>query len=130
MAYKTIISMIRHTISLGASGAVFGLYTLAVLCKLFPASYNGGNAAMAFERISKLTEAIVFGWFVLHSVMHEISMIVNGGKEDGGSVTGINYMAHLGGVAAGGTLMLLLRRISTFTKKRRGVFNDKHIEYD
>ncbi len=119
--------MLRHTISLGASGAVFGLYTIAVLSKLFQASYNGRNAAL--KRISNLIEAIVYGWFVLHSVLREIGMVVSNGKVDKGSVTGINYIAHLGGVAVGGSLMLLLRRGIT-SSERRGDFNDDEIEYD
>ncbi len=128
MLYITILSMTRNTISLGASGAVFGLYTVAVISKLFSASYNGGNGASIFKRSSKLMEAIVLGWFVLHSVIREIGMSIIGGKENMGIVTGINYIAHLGGVAAGGSLMSLLRRGGTFPKRRRGAFNN--IEHD
>ncbi len=73
----------------------------------------------------------MYGWFVLHSVLREIGMVVSGGKEDKGSVTGINYIAHLGGGAAGGSLMLLLRRGVTSPERRRGVFfNNNQIEYD
>lgn len=84
-------------LSLGASGAVFGLFIVATLLK-FRLS------------IKKLLEAFVLGSFVVKQVLGEVSMVSTGkGAVLGGMQVG--HWAHLGGAAAGVLLVLLLSRL-------------------
>lgn len=78
-------------VSLGASGAVFGLFVVSVLIKL---SWNW----------RRIVEVLVLGQFVVSQVLSEIQ---NVGVQDG-----INRIAHLGGAIAGVLLILGLRKIA------------------
>lgn len=77
-------------VSLGASGAVFGLFAVSVLLKM----------SWDWRRI---IEVLVLGQFVISQVLGEIQQL---GFQDG-----INRIAHLGGALAGVALILALRRI-------------------
>ena len=81
------------TVSIGASGAVFGLFAVSTLAKL---SWNELDWR-------KLVEVVVLGEFVFGKVMSEIQTAATGG------VAGINHVAHLSGAAAGVAMVLLLR---------------------
>ncbi len=78
-------------VSLGASGAVFGLFVVSVLIRL---SWNW----------RRIVEVLVLGQFVVSQVLSEIQ---NVGVQDG-----INRIAHLGGAIAGVLLILGLRKIA------------------
>ncbi|MEB3885735.1 rhomboid family intramembrane serine protease [Lyngbya sp. CCY1209] len=76
--------------SLGASGAVFGLFAVSVLIKL---SWNW----------RKILEAIILGQFVIQQVLFELRQI--------GVQNGISHTAHLGGALVGVTLVMVLWRV-------------------
>ena len=81
------------TVSLGASGAVFGLFAVSTLAKLTLRSFDW----------RKLVEVAVLGEFVFGKVASEIQTAATGGVE------GINHVAHLSGAAAGSVMVWLLR---------------------
>ncbi|AFZ44789.1 Rhomboid family protein [Halothece sp. PCC 7418] len=78
-----------YVVSLGASGAVFGLFTVSVLLKL----------GWHWRR---LLEVIILGQFVLQRVLFELQNLDR--------VDGINRIAHLGGALMGVILILGLKR--------------------
>ncbi|GMH37286.1 hypothetical protein BSKO_05159 [Bryopsis sp. KO-2023] len=86
----------RHSVSLGASAAVFGLFVVSVLTKLTWSA-------------KKLLEAGILGQFVIQQLVGEIKMQAAGGAWVGGNQ--ISHVAHLGGAAAGVLLVLLLSRL-------------------
>ncbi|MGJ3248056.1 MAG: rhomboid family intramembrane serine protease [Elainellaceae cyanobacterium] len=77
-------------VSLGASGAVFGLFAVSVLIKL---SWNW----------RKLLEVLILGQFVISQVWNEVQQV---GLQDG-----VNRIAHLGGALAGVALIFVLMRL-------------------
>jgi membrane associated rhomboid family serine protease len=83
------------TVSLGASGAVFGLFAVSVLVKL------------KFEW-KRIFEVVVLGQFVMERFLNEAAMI---GKVGGVGAGGVNHVAHLAGALAGVVLIALLSKI-------------------
>jgi len=83
------------TVSLGASGAVFGLFAVSVLVKL------------KFEW-KRILEVVVLGQFVMERFLNEAAMI---GKVGGVGAGGVNHIAHLAGALAGVVLIALLSKI-------------------
>jgi len=83
------------TVSLGASGAVFGLFAVSVLSRLSWRSLD-------WRRVVELT---VLGEFTVCRVLSELQTAASGG------VAGINHVAHLSGAASGALLVFLLRRL-------------------
>jgi membrane associated rhomboid family serine protease len=77
-------------VSLGASGAVFGLFVVSVLLRL----------SWDWRRV---IEVLVLGQFVVSQVLGEVQRL---GVQDG-----VNRVAHLGGAIAGGVLVITLRQI-------------------
>ncbi len=57
----SLLLLPRNCVSLGASGAVFGLFTLSVLIKL-AAGFN----------VKKFIEAVILGQFVLSQLQQEV----------------------------------------------------------
>ena len=90
------------TVSLGASGAVFGLFAVSTLAKL------------SWRELDwrKLVEVTVLGEFVFGKVASEIQTAATGG------VAGINHVAHLSGAASGAAMVWLLR--SSLERMERG----------
>ncbi|MGB3615809.1 MAG: rhomboid family intramembrane serine protease [Elainellaceae cyanobacterium] len=78
-------------ISLGASGAVFGLFAVSVLIRL----------QWSWRR---LVEVIILGQFVVSQVLNEIQQV--------GVADGVNRIAHLGGALAGVLLIVGLQRFT------------------
>ena len=87
----------KGAISLGASGAVFGLFAVAVAGKI---SFN----------LRSLVECSVLASFVIPQVLSEVKSQIGGGTMTAsGSMVG--HVAHLGGAAAGVLVVLLLSRL-------------------
>ena len=85
----SILILPSTVISLGASGAVFGLFSVSVLSKL----------SWDWRRI---LEVVILGQFVVQQVFGELSRV--------GVADGINRVAHLGGALAGVVLIMGVRR--------------------
>lgn len=86
-----------HTISLGASGAVFGLFMVSVIAKFKPS-------------LKRLLEFVILGQFVVQQVLSEFQMATAGrGMTMGGMQVG--HVAHLAGAAVGVLLVVLLSRL-------------------
>ena len=88
--------------SIGASGAVFGLFAVSTIAKL------------SWEELvdwRKLVEVTVLGEFVFRQVASELSVAAKGGR------FGINHVAHLSGAIAGLVMTLGMRGIvATFER--------------
>lgn len=84
--------------SVGASGAVFGLFAVAVMVKM-----------MKGFSFRKLLEAGILGQFVVEKLLGEVHMQANGGALVAGA--SVNHIAHLSGALAGVFLILLLTRL-------------------
>lgn len=84
------------TVSVGASGAIFGLFAVSVLTRL----------KMDLRR---LLEAAILGNFVVRQVLGEAKAQMAGGLVIGGMQ--VAHIAHLGGALAGVLLVFLLSRI-------------------
>ena len=78
--------------SLGASGAVFGLFAVSVLLKL------------SFDW-RKMLESVILGTFVVKQLLSEAATVTAGG------VPGVNHAAHIGGAMCGVLLIALLHRL-------------------
>jgi membrane associated rhomboid family serine protease len=85
-------------VSVGASGAVFGLFSIAVLTRFSPDP-------------RRLLEFVVFGQFVVQQVLSEVKAQAAGGLALGSGGLAVSHVAHLAGALAGVLLILLLRAI-------------------
>ncbi len=83
-------------VSLGASGAVFGLFTVSLLVK--------GLGSWDWRR---LLETAILGDFVFQRVWAELSVTTRGG---GIGASGVNHVAHLAGALCGVLLIALVTR--------------------
>jgi membrane associated rhomboid family serine protease len=90
-----------RTISMGASAAVFGLFVVGVVVKLFSYRFS----------FRKLIEAIVLGSFVVKQVAGEAGMVVSGKTTAVMGGMSIGHVAHVGGALAGVLLLLALARL-------------------
>lgn len=91
-----LTSMGQPVVSLGASGAIFGLFAVGVLTKM---SFN----------IRKLVEAFVLGQFVVQQLLQEVAQ--QAAVMAGRNASGVSHIAHLGGAAVGVLLVWLLSRL-------------------
>ncbi|XP_030946227.1 rhomboid-like protein 11, chloroplastic [Quercus robur] len=90
----------RNTVSVGASGAVFGLFTISVLVKM---SWDW----------RKILEVLILGQFVIEKVMEaaQASTALSGTFRGGNSLQSVNHIAHLSGALVGVVLVWLLSRV-------------------
>lgn len=85
-------------VSVGASGAVFGMFAVAVLTRLS-------------RDPRRLLEFFVLGQFVVGQVLNEARAQVAGGTVLPGTGIAVSHVAHLTGALAGVLLVMLLRAI-------------------
>ncbi|XP_048332490.1 rhomboid-like protein 11, chloroplastic isoform X4 [Ziziphus jujuba] len=90
----------RNAVSVGASGAVFGLFTISVLVKM---SWDW----------RKILEVLILGQFVIEKVMDaaQASTALSGPFRGGHALQSINHIAHLSGALVGVLLVWLLRKV-------------------
>ena len=84
------------TVSMGASGAVFGLFAVSTLTKL------SWNQLLDWR---KVVEVAVLGEFVVRQLTSEVSVAARGGR------AGVNHVAHLSGAVAGIIMVLGMRSV-------------------
>jgi putative Ca2+/H+ antiporter (TMEM165/GDT1 family) len=92
-------------ISQGASGGVFGLYAVTVMNKVFPATGIS---------VRTLVEAVVFGYYVSTTFMHELSAVL-GAKADN-----IGHATHIAGILAGAVLVFVVQKAVGKTSSSSG----------
>jgi membrane associated rhomboid family serine protease len=83
-----------NTISIGASGAVFGLFTVSIFSRL-----------AELKDWRKVIEVAVLGEFVLSKMLSEVKVAASGG------IAGVNHVAHLAGAGSGIALVVLLHSL-------------------
>ncbi|KAL9331123.1 hypothetical protein ACSQ67_000733 [Phaseolus vulgaris] len=89
----------RNTVSVGASGAVFGLFTISVLVKM---SWDW----------RKILEVLILGQFVIEKVMEAAQASTSlSGFKGGYALQSVNHIAHLSGALVGVLLVWLLSRV-------------------
>ncbi|XP_022750202.1 rhomboid-like protein 11, chloroplastic [Durio zibethinus] len=87
----------RNAVSVGASGAVFGLFAISVLVKM---SWDW----------RKILEVLILGQFVIEKVM-EAAQASTGLSGSSYSLQSVNHIAHLSGALIGVLLVWLLSKI-------------------
>ena len=101
----SFVVLSSRTVSIGASGAVFGLFAVSMLANL------------PFDELigdwRKLVEVAVLGEFVLRQMTSEVSMVTRGG------MAGVNHVAHLAGATAGASMVLYMRSVVDRHKKQQ-----------
>lgn len=97
----------RNTVSVGASGAVFGLFTISVLVKM---SWDW----------RKILEVLILGQFVVEKVMEaaQASTSLPGTFRGGYALQNVNHIAHLSGALVGVLLVWLLSKVPSDSSDR------------
>eukprot|EP00241_Pyramimonas_parkeae_P010847 CAMPEP_0114264778 /NCGR_PEP_ID=MMETSP0058-20121206/23429_1 /TAXON_ID=36894 /ORGANISM="Pyramimonas parkeae, CCMP726" /LENGTH=243 /DNA_ID=CAMNT_0001381557 /DNA_START=375 /DNA_END=1106 /DNA_ORIENTATION=- len=88
-----------NVVSLGASGAVFGLFAVSVLVKLSKGL-----------KLWKLMEAFILGQFVVKQVLSEVKMQAAAGASLA-TLGGVDHVAHLAGAMMGVVLIFALSKL-------------------
>ncbi|GAB2233449.1 hypothetical protein Droror1_Dr00002672 [Drosera rotundifolia] len=88
----------RNAVSVGASGAVFGLFAISVLVKM---SWDW----------RKILEALILGQFVVEKVMEAAQASAGMSNAGGYSLQTVNHIAHLSGALIGALLVYLVSKI-------------------
>ncbi|KAJ4957670.1 hypothetical protein NE237_024781 [Protea cynaroides] len=96
----------RNSVSIGASGAVFGLFAISVLVKM---SWDW----------RKILEVFILGQFVVEKVM-EAAQASTGlaGNFSGGHFQNINHIAHLSGALIGVGLVWIISKVSSLPSEQ------------
>ncbi|KAI5056438.1 hypothetical protein GOP47_0028256 [Adiantum capillus-veneris] len=89
----------RNVVSVGASGAVFGLFAVSVLVKM---SWNW----------RKILEFFILGQFVLEKVMEAAQASAQMAGQAHRSFTNVNHIAHLSGALVGVALIWILSSLT------------------
>ncbi|KAL9253485.1 Rhomboid-like protein [Drosera capensis] len=87
-----------NAVSVGASGAVFGLFAISVLVKI---SWDW----------RKILEALILGQFVVEKVMEAAQASAGMPNAGGYSLQTVNHIAHLSGALIGALLVYLVSKI-------------------
>ncbi|KAK7269077.1 hypothetical protein RIF29_21793 [Crotalaria pallida] len=97
----------RNAVSVGASGAVFGLFTISVLVKM---SWDW----------RKILEVLILGQFVIEKVMEaaQASASLSGTFRGGYALQSVNHIAHLFGALVGVLLVWLLSKVPSDSSDR------------
>ncbi|WCJ29822.1 rhomboid-like protein 11 [Euphorbia peplus] len=90
----------RNAVSVGASGAVFGLFAISVLVKI---TWDW----------RKILEVLILGQFVIERVMEaaQASAALSGSFRGGHAMQSVNHIAHLSGALVGVLLVWLVSKI-------------------
>lgn len=109
-SWVSLALLSKYTVSIGASGAVFGLFSVSMLSKL---SWR----EMLDWR--KVVELAVLGEFVFRQVASEVATAATNGQ------AGINHVAHLSGAATGAMMVWGMRKtVARFERAERKRTND------
>uniref|UniRef100_A0A7C8YEP8 Peptidase S54 rhomboid domain-containing protein n=1 Tax=Opuntia streptacantha TaxID=393608 RepID=A0A7C8YEP8_OPUST len=100
----------RNAVSVGASGAVFGLFAISVLVKM---SWDW----------RKILEVLILGQFVIEKVMEaaQASTGLSTGFAGTYSLQNINHIAHLSGALVGVLLVWLLSGLPSYSSEHEGL---------
>jgi membrane associated rhomboid family serine protease len=101
----SLLMLPKYTVSLGASGAVFGLFSVSILSRL-----SSWRDIFDWRNI---IEVGVLGQFVFSQFLNEVKTAASGG------IVGINHVAHLSGAAAGIGMILILRMLLQILEKKK-----------
>ncbi|XP_021819259.1 rhomboid-like protein 11, chloroplastic [Prunus avium] len=107
----------RNAVSVGASGAVFGLFTISVLVKM---SWDW----------RKILEVLILGQFVIEKVMEaaQASTALSGPFGGGSSLMNVNHIAHLSGALVGVFLVWILSKVPSEPPAQGSNFQIKQVE--
>jgi membrane associated rhomboid family serine protease len=100
----SLLMLPKYTVSLGASGAVFGLFSVSILSRL--------SSWRDIFDWRKIIEVGVLGQFVFGQFFNEVKTAASGG------IVGVNHVAHLSGAAAGIGMILILRMLLQILEKK------------
>ncbi|XP_010667877.2 rhomboid-like protein 11, chloroplastic [Beta vulgaris subsp. vulgaris] len=100
----------RNAVSVGASGAVFGLFAISVLVKM----------SMDWR---KILEVLILGQFVIEKVMEaaQASTGLSNGFIGTNSLQSVNHIAHLSGALVGVLLVWLLSKVPSDASDKEGL---------
>lgn len=104
-ALASVFLLPASSVGVGASGAIFGLFSASVLLRIIGQGIN----------LKNLLEAIVLGQWVVRTVMDEMQHQVIGGLSAQGMR--IAHVAHLGGALCGVLLVLALSKLPDLAGK-------------
>ena len=97
----SIIFLPSHSLGLGASGVVFGLFVIAIGTRLSLRNFSWRSTV----------EAVIFGQYVWEKLKMEVAITASGG------IAGVNHAAHLGGAAGGLAIVLAIRLVLSVLEK-------------